>query len=92
MTETKRSDTEYPTTLDVVRREGREYQVVAMSQTGNPSEDLYVLKDPGSGEIHRVKGARFTPTTPAEPGKGEIHKRDEGVRVTGNLGGGSRRE
>jgi hypothetical protein len=81
--------TEYPTTLDVVRRKGKEYQVVAMSQTGDPEQDIYVLKNPQTGETQRVTGARFSSTQTSEPGKGDIHKRDEGVRVTGKLEGGT---
>lgn len=92
MTEIKKRGTDYPTTLDVIVKGGREYQVVAMVQTGDHEGDVYVLKDPKSGETHRVKGAKFNPTDTSKPGKGDIHRREEGVRVTGTFDGGSNQD
>jgi hypothetical protein len=92
MTEIKNNTVDYPTTLDVVKRDGKEYQVVAMAQTGKHQEDVYLLKDPESGETHRVKGARFNPTTTSKPGRGNIHRREEGVRITGTLDGGLKQD
>ena len=88
----ERKRVQYPTTLDVIRRGDKEYQIIGMVQTGKPDEDIYLLKDPQSGQIQRVKGARFVPTSATEPGTGTIHKREEGVRVTGDLPGGSEQD
>lgn len=92
MPEKEEGQTEYPTTLDVVKRGGKEYQVVGMAQTGKPGEDRYLLKDTQTGETFRVKGAKFNPSSTSEPGEGDIHKREEGVRVTGTLEGGSQED
>ncbi|GEM_PF-5325961 len=80
----------YPTTLDVINYGGNEYQVIASAQSGTDfGRDLFVLKDITTGEVIRVKGAVFTPfKVTRNPGIGDVHLRDEGVRITGSIAGG----
>ncbi len=81
---------EYPTTLDVVKFKGKEVQVVASAQTGDPKTDIYVVKDTETGETFRITGAKFASSALQEPSPGQIHKKDEGVKITGSLTGGKK--
>lgn len=85
----RQTGVEYPDTLDVVERDGKEYQIVAMGTGIGVGNDFYLLKDIETEEITKIKGSRFTPFTEMrKPGEGKVRKRDEGVRVTGTLTGG----
>lgn len=78
----------YPGTLDVVDYGGSEYQVVASVQTNDPNEVRFLLKNIATGEVIRIKGAIFNPQITRIPGVGDVHRRGEGVRVTGLIEGG----
>jgi hypothetical protein len=83
---------QYPTTLDVVKFKGKEVQIVGRAQTGDPKTDIYVVKNTETGEAFRVTGAKFVPSSTQEPSPGQIHKGDEGVRITGSLTGGKKED
>lgn len=79
----------YPTNLDVVDFNGKEYQVVGTVRTKDPLKDKFVLKDLQSGEILRVlNGATFSFGKMRDPGPGNVYRRDEDVKVTGTIIGG----
>ena len=82
---------DYPIALDVVLFEGRRYQVAEIAQTGRPDDDIYVINDieDPDKESFRVRGATFNrlPVT-EDPGEGAVYRREEGVRLTGELIGG----
>jgi len=86
----KTNKPEHPTNLDVVKFKGKEVQIVARAQTRDPKTDIYVVKNTETGETFRVTGAKFVPSSTQEPIPGQIHKGDEGVRVTGSLTGGKK--
>lgn len=82
---------ESPDTLDVVEYNGKRYQVIS---TGKDEQgvDLTVLVqlDKSRTKTIRVRGAKFERLKETlDPGSGRVHARDEGVRFTGKLEGGS---
>ncbi|MCH7730417.1 hypothetical protein IID21_02675 [Patescibacteria group bacterium] len=83
---------EYPTTLDVVKFKGKEVQVVASAQTGDLENDIYTVRDTKTGETFRVTGAKFVPSGTQDPSPGQIHRGDEGVKITGSLTGGEKED
>lgn len=87
-----RPSIEYPSPLDVVDIGGQEFQVSAIVQTGDPTRDAYIVKNTTTGETRRILGARFRRQTMRDPGVGDVLHRDEGVKVTGFLEGGTPEE
>lgn len=70
---------ELPTTLDVVDFGEQEHQVVAVTQ------GLFLLKNIETEEVFRVLGIYKSYKITREPDTGNIHRRDEGIRVTGRV-------
>jgi len=92
--DTGKDGLDYPINLDVVTWKNDPYQVVAMAQTGVQEKDIFVVRYlvPDS-ETFRINGARFVRfDVTKDPPDGEILKRDEGVRLTGELVEGEREE
>ncbi len=88
----KADKSQYPTNLDVVKFKGEEVQIVGRALTGDSKTDIYVIKNTETGETFRVTGAKFVPSVTQEPSPGQIHRGDEGLRVTGSLTGGKKED
>ena len=82
---------DYPTVLDVVIWKDTHYQVVGIAQTKSYKNDLFTVQGLEDKDTpFRIKGARFHRTISQDPPEGRVYKREEGVRVTGELLGGKR--
>lgn len=83
---------EYPTTLDVVRHEEDQVQIIGSVQTGDPNKDIFLVKNTETGEAYRIIGAKFTRSESQEPRAGHVYRIEEGVKITGELVGGKRQK
>ena len=93
ISEKDREKLDYPSILDCVDWKRKEYQVVGVSSTNNIKKDLFLLNSTSqeNPKTYRIKGAKFIRySIIREPVGTFVYRKDEGVMVTGELGGGKK--
>lgn len=84
---------DYPTNLDVVVWQENHYQVAATVRTNLQETDMFLLNElKENAPTFRLIGAKFERYSFSKdlPKDGYIRRKDEGVRVTGELIGGEK--
>jgi hypothetical protein len=82
---------DYPIALDVVIWKDNSYQLAVVAQTKSYRDAIYTVTElESNGQQFRIKGAQFHRTVSQDPPAGNVYRRREGVRVTGELIGGKR--